>query len=166
MATTTATEKLFASHNDLPAGTRSQMVTLLNQQLADMFDLHSQVKQAHWNVKGLHFYQLHLLFDTLAGELEGHIDVIAERATALGGKAKGTARMAVENSRLPEYPDVADGKAHVTALVERYAAVCKSTREAITIAGEAEDDDTVDLFTTMSRDLDKNLWFLEAHLQG
>ncbi len=156
----------FSTHNDLPPDVREQTVALLNQQLADTMDLFTQTKQAHWNVKGLQFYQLHLLFDALAEAAEKQIDEIAERATALGGVALGTARMAAAASRLPEYPDGAvDGRQHVEALTGRFAEVAKTTRAAIEAADELGDDDTADLFTQVSRKLDESLWFLEAHLQ-
>lgn len=99
-----AKPKTHATHIDIDAETREQMVALLNQQLADTFDLYSQTKQAHWNVKGPDFFQLHELYDKLAGEVIEYVDLIAERATSLGGTALGTARMAVAASRLPEFP--------------------------------------------------------------
>jgi starvation-inducible DNA-binding protein len=158
--------KSFPTHIDLPGETRQSIVKLLNQQLADTFDLQSQVKQAHWNVKGPTFIALHELFDKLAEELEDNIDETAERVTQLGGVAMGTARMAAAHSRLPEYPEAVSGKEHVTALVERYAALAKTTRAAIDAADKIGDADTADIFTQISRELDKNLWFLEAHLQS
>lgn len=152
---------------DLEQDVRQQVVTVLNQQLADTFDLFSQTKQAHWNVKGRDFYQLHLLFDTLAEGLENHIDEIAERVTALGGEAKGTVRLAASSTRLPEYlPGAASGMTHVQELVERYANLAASTRAASERCEELEDMSTSDLFNDVSRDLDKWLWFLEAHLQS
>ena len=158
--------KTFSTSIDLNASTREQMIDLLNQQLADTFDLYSQTKQAHWNVKGPQFIALHELFDKLAGQLEGSIDDIAERAVALGGVATGTVRMAANDTRLPEYPlDISMGLAHVEALVERYSHLAASTRQAIDKANNANDADTADLFTQLSRELDKALWFLEAHLQ-
>ena len=145
--------------------TRDRIVDLLNQQLADTFDLYSQTKQAHWNVKGPHFMQLHLLFDQLAGEVFESIDEIAERATALGGMALGTSRMVAASSRVPDLPlEIVDGIAVVEELVERYSEVAASTREAIHLAQNLNDADTADLFTKQSRDLDKALWFLQAHL--
>ncbi len=159
--------KTFSTRNDLDPEVREKSITLLNQHLADTFDLYSQTKQAHWNVKGLHFYQLHLLFDSLAEEVEGYVDLIAERATALGGTASGTVRMAASNSRLSEYPaDAVSGAQHVEALVTRFAQLAKSSRTAIDMAAMFGDADTTDLFTEVSRGLDQNLWFLEAHLQG
>ncbi len=158
--------KMISSHNDLPQDTRQQMVQLLNQQLADTFDLFSQTKQAHWNVKGSDFYQLHELYDELAGQLVEFVDLIAERATALGGVAAGTARMAASATRLDEFSSSPVGSMEsVRMLVERYAALAQSTRQGIDRADQAKDRDTADLFTEISRELDKSLWFLEAHVQ-
>jgi starvation-inducible DNA-binding protein len=158
--------KIFSSHIELPLDTRQKMIALLNQQLADTFDLFSQTKQAHWNVKGPQFIQLHELYDELAAELLGFVDMIAERATALGGTATGTVRMASASSSLDEYPaDAFESMATVQALVERYADLAASTRKAIDTADREGDLDTSDLFTEVSRALDKSLWFLESHIQ-
>jgi starvation-inducible DNA-binding protein len=157
----------FPTRNDLPADNRKDLVALLNHHLADTLDLYSQTKYSHWNVKGPSFIALHKLFDELAEVLEGQIDLIAERATALGGVAQGTVRKAAVASRLPEFPaETFKDLAVVEALAVRFADLAKTTREAIDRADELADKDTADLFTEVSRDLDKGLWFLEAHLQG
>src|SRR5688572_22886075 len=115
------TSEMFATRIDLPPDTRERVIALCNQQLADVMDLHSQTKHAHWNVKGLQFYQLHELFDELAGALAGFADLIAERATQLGGMAHGTLRMAAAATRLPEYPlDVTGSQPTVDALALRF----------------------------------------------
>jgi starvation-inducible DNA-binding protein len=159
--------KEFATRNDIPQRTRATMIALLNQQLADTFDLYSQTKQAHWNVKGTNFYQLHLLFDQVAESIFEYIDMIAERVTALGGYAQGTARMAGEASRLAEFPtELTEGQQLVAVLAERLAQYGATTRAAINTAAEDGDQSTADLFTEISRAVDKQLWFLEAHLQG
>jgi starvation-inducible DNA-binding protein len=161
-----ASRKTYRTSIDLDGETRSQVIDILNQQLADTFDLYSQTKQAHWNVKGPEFFQLHELYDQLATTVLGHVDTIAERATALGGTANGTARQAAAGSRLPDYPDDATGsKDSLQAMVERYAALAATTRAAIDATDNLGDIDTSDLFTAVSRDIDKSLWFLEAHLQ-
>lgn len=162
-----AKSHLFPTLNDLDTKRREKVVPLLNQHLADTFDLFSQTKQAHWNVKGPQFFALHELFDKLAGQLVDDVDTIAERATALGGAARGTARQSAAASRLPEYPaDATTGAQHVEALAARYAALAATTRSAIDAASQLGDADTSDLFTELSRGLDKSLWFLESHLQG
>lgn len=156
----------FSTRNSLPIETRQTVIGLLNQALADLTDLYSQTKQAHWNVKGMNFIALHELFDEFAETVEGHIDTVAERVTALGGVANGTIRMAAGASKLPEFPHVFEGRAVVEALADRYGQVGASVRAAIDSADRAGDADTADLFTGLSRDLDQQLWFLEAHLQA
>ena len=152
---------------DLPEVDRKALIDLLNAHLANALDLHTQAKQAHWNVKGSDFIQLHELFDQLAGSLVEHVDLIAERATTLGGTAMGTARMAGAASTLPEFPaDLFDGQGHVKALADRYGRFAAGLRTAIDEAEELNDKDTADLFTEVSRAIDKDLWFLEAHLQA
>ncbi|WP_204137467.1 DNA starvation/stationary phase protection protein Dps [Halomicronema sp. CCY15110] len=159
------TARFYPTRNDLSASVREQVTAILNQSLAATLDLKTQTKQAHWNVKGKDFYQLHELFDEMAGELEEYVDMVAERVTALGGTALGTARMAAEQSILPEYPiNAVNGMDHVTALADRYAAYAKHVREAIDATDELGDADTADLYTEVSRTIDKRLWFLEAHL--
>ncbi len=157
----------FPTRNDIAGDARAKLVSLLNQHLADTFDLMSQTKFAHWNVKGPTFIALHKLFDELAEKLEEHVDEIAERATALGGVALGTARQAAAMSRTSEFPSgTHKGQDVVAALADRFAALGKSVRAAIDRSDELGDKDTADLFTQVSRDLDQSLYFLEAHLQG
>lgn len=156
----------FLTRNDLDADTRHLSISRLNESLAQAFDLMSQTKQAHWNVKGEQFYSLHLLFDKLAEELSGFVDDIAERVTALGGYAQGTVRMSARHSSLTEYPvEATTGREHVEALVERFGDFAAHLREAIDATADAGDASTSDLYTEISRAIDKDLWFLEAHIQ-
>jgi starvation-inducible DNA-binding protein len=158
--------RLFDTRIDIPVATRTEMVELLNARLADASDLYSQTKQAHWNVKGSDFIQLHELFDSLAGTVLGFVDLIAERATALGGEALGTVRMAAATSSLDEFPrDSYDGMDAVDTLASAYATFGRAVRAAAEAADAAGDMDTNDLFVEISRGIDKSLWFLEAHLQ-
>ena len=164
---TTATALNFQTRNDICEETRESMVELLNQQLSDSFDLYTQIKQAHWNVKGMNFMQLHSLFDDLAANFLHYADMIAERATALGGRAEGTARMAAAHSRLEELPlEMTDGKDFVIALADRFGQYASSARSAIDQSAEQNDAVTSDLFTEIAREVDKSLYFLESHLQG
>lgn len=143
------------------------MVKLLNEHLADATDLFCQIKQAHWNVKGPNFIALHELFDKLAEEVEGTIDTIAERATALGGTAEGTVQIAAQRTRLPQPTlQTTDGRDHLSNVAQSLASFGRSVRKAIATSGEAGDAGTSDLFTQVSREADKQLWFIEAHLQA
>ena len=165
MVSTVSQQKLYPSRIDLAEDLRAKVAGILNQTLAATLDLKTQTKQAHWNVKGMNFYQLHLLFDEMATELEEYTDMVAERITALAGTAMGTARIAAAESILPEYAlGAVSGVEHVTALAERYALYAKHLREGIAATEELGDADTADLYTEISRTIDKRLWFLEAHI--
>src|SRR5262245_26123599 len=158
---------MFTTKNDLPEAIRVKAIELLNARLADCIDLQTQTKQAHWNVKGPNFIALHELFDKINEEVEDYVDDIAERAVQLGGVAEGTARMVARRSSLAEYPAKAvDGHAHVEALSSALANFGMAARQAIVEADELGDLDTADLFTEVSRGIDKWLWFVEAHLQA
>jgi starvation-inducible DNA-binding protein len=153
--------------NDLAKGKREKVIEHLNARLADAIDLKTQAKQAHWNVKGHHFIALHELFDQVATAVEAHVDLIAERVTALGGTAMGTARVVAQTSTLSEYPlEIFDGTAHVDALSTAMADFGKKIRQNIDDADKLDDADTADLFTEVSREIDKLLWFVEAHIQA
>jgi starvation-inducible DNA-binding protein len=163
----THTTQTFPTRIDIPAEAREALVELLNARLADTFDLYSQLKQAHWNVKGSDFIQLHALYDTVAADVIEHVDLIAERATALGGLALGTARLAALGSSLDEYPlDAVAGNDTVMVIADRLAAFGSAIRAGIDASSELGDQDTADLFTEVSRAIDKHLWFVEAHLQS
>ncbi|HEY8561141.1 MAG TPA: DNA starvation/stationary phase protection protein Dps [Pyrinomonadaceae bacterium] len=152
---------------DIEKGNREKIIEILNQRLADASDLKSQAKQAHWNVKGMNFIALHELFDQVASDLDPHVDDIAERITTLGGVALGTVRVAAQNSSLSEYPlEISDGAAHVDALSNALADFGKKVRADIDTTDALGDKDTADLFTGVSRSIDKLLWFVEAHLQA
>jgi starvation-inducible DNA-binding protein len=157
----------FPTRNDLPAATCTKVISLLNARLADCIDLQTQLKQAHWNVKGPTFIALHELFDRINEAVEDYVDDIAERAVQLGGTALGTARLVAARSKLAEYPhDIADCADHVAAVSDALAAFGKTARAAINEADDAGDKDTADLFTEVSRGIDKWLWFVEAHAQA
>jgi starvation-inducible DNA-binding protein len=158
---------MHQTKNDLAKENRENLVEMLNARLADAIDLKTQAKQAHWNVKGSHFIGLHELFDQVATAVEADVDLIAERVTALGGTALGTARVVAQKSSLAEYPlEIVDGTSHVDALSTAMADFNKKVRANIDDADEAGDANTADLLTGISREMDKLLWFVEAHVQA
>lgn len=158
---------MHPTKNDLPETVRTKVIELLNARLADAIDLQTQMKQAHWNVKGPSFIALHELFDKVNEDVEDYVDGLAERAIQLGGVALGTARVAAKKSQLGEYPlTISDGREHVEAVASALATFGKSVRQAIETTDELRDRDTSDLFTEVSRGVDKWLWFVEAHLQA
>lgn len=154
------------TRNDLPDNARKAMIALLNARLVDAIDLRLAVKQAHWNVKGPNFIALHELFDQIQARVDAFVDEIAERGVALGGVVAGTTQVVAKGASLEPYPaNLSDENEHLKALADRIAAFGKLARAAIDAADEAGDKDTADLFTGVSRQMDKDLWFIEAHLQ-
>ncbi len=158
---------MYETHNDLSPSIRQRMIELLNARLADAIDLRTQLKVAHWNVKGPQFISLHKLFDEIVEDADEYVDLIAERAVQLGGIADGTARQVAERSSLDEYAATSsgEGQEHVHAIADVLAAFGRAAREAIEISADAKDQDTSDIFTEISRGTDKWLWMVEAHRQ-
>jgi starvation-inducible DNA-binding protein len=158
---------MYETRNDLSQTTREKVIGLLGPQLAGAIDLRYQAKQAHWNVKGANFIALHKLFDDVSEALEEYIDLIAERIVQLGGVAEGTIQYAVKRTPLRPYSlGAADGSEHVSALADALSSFGKGAREAISVCEDQGDHDSADLFTKVSRGIDKNLWFVEAHAFG
>ncbi|HXX76852.1 MAG TPA: DNA starvation/stationary phase protection protein Dps [Ktedonobacteraceae bacterium] len=158
---------MYRTQNDIAEETREKLIEILNRRLADAIDLQLQGKQAHWNVKGPNFIGLHKLFDEIVEEVEEYVDLIAERIVQLGGIAEGTAQAVVANADMDEYPlNIANGKDHVVALSKSLATFGRHARYAIQQSDELGDADSADIFTEISRGIDKWLWFVEAHLQA
>ena len=152
------------THNTLSEKVRMRSIDLLNMHLAAAIDLHAQVKQAHWNVRGSNFIAIHLLFDRVADDVEAWSDKIAERASGLGGPAHGTVKIAAERSYLTPYPlDIADCNEHAFAVASALAAFGEKLRYDIATTDDAGDPATSDLFTEITRGVDHQLWFVEAH---
>jgi len=158
---------IFNTRVNLDSAARERLIQILNVSLGTVMDLRTQVKQAHWNIKGAQFVARHELFDDLADHAAGWADDIAERAVTLGGYATGTVRLAAEVSRLPEYDlKAVDGTSHVRALADRYGRFAALMREGIGDVQKIADPSTEDLMTEVLREAEKDMWFLEAHLQG
>ena len=158
--------RLHTTKNNTKNNAKAVSMECLEARLADSLDLGLVTKQAHWNLKGPQFIGIHLMLDTFRSEQDEWTDSIAERIVQLGGTAKGTVQEVSSRTSLKPYPTdayrIAD---HLAALIERYAACANAIRQNIDDTDEAGDADTSDLFTEVSRGLDKQLWFLEAHVQ-
>ena len=158
---------MYRSPSPLPEQSRIALVEQLNARLADGLDLHSQIKVAHWNIKGPQFAALHPLFETFAVSLANHNDSVAERAVTLGGKAYGTSRHVAKASRLPDYPqETTKDLEHVKLLAERIEGFLSGLRDSRKAAEQHQDTDTVDLFTGIITEFEKHAWFLRASLES
>ena len=158
---------MFASPSPLPEKDRAALVAALNARLADGLDLHSQIKVAHWNIKGPHFATLHPLFETFAIALAAFNDQVAERAITLGGIAHGTTRHVARASTLAEYPEgTTKDLVHVELLAARIEQYLTGVRAARKLAAERGDDDTEGLLTSVVTAFETHAWFLRATLGG
>ena len=161
------TTEMYATENDTSLDSRMNLSRLMNQRLASAIDLQMQLKQAHWNVKGPSFIALHELFDKASEEVEGYVDTIAERIVQFGAIAQGTVRNSAAATELADYPAaIADGLAHVEAVARALSTFGSEVRSMIREANLFEDAATADIFTEISRGIDKMLWFVEAHSQA
>ena len=158
---------MYATHNPLSISIRENVLGKLQGHLADCLDLFTQFKQAQWNVKGPHFFGLHQQFRKSASACLRHCDVLAERITALGGRADGTARLVAVQSTLTEFPlDTRDGSVYVAVVAERLSVFTKAVRANIAPMVNCGDAATAALLTEIAREDDRQLGFLDAHLQG
>lgn len=157
---------LHATKISLPEKQRVELIAMLNVTMATMTDLYLQLKNAHWNVKGMQFIALHKLFDELAESAEPKIDDLAERVTALGGTALGALKDVASSSQLKAYPAGAcEAKLVLEHLAHNFAILGEHARANIGEAEKHGDIATGDIYIGLARFLDKNLWFIEAHLQ-
>lgn len=158
---------MYNSPSNLPSEARTRIVDELNARLADGLDLFSQIKVAHWNVKGPQFAALHPLFETFAVSLAAHNDILAERAVTLGGQALGTARHVGQHSSLPDYPQqTSRDMEHVRLLAQRFAQYLGGVRSSRTAVEKLADADTVDALTAVITEFEKFSWFLNASLEA
>lgn len=158
---------MFKSPSQLPEIARTKVAEALNARLADGLDLFSQIKVAHWNVKGPNFAGLHPLFETFAVGLAAQTDLIAERAVTLGAKAYGTSRHVAKLSTLPEYPqETTKDLEHVKLLADRFDKFLEGVRASRKVAEENGDTDSVDLLTGLVTEFEKNSWMLRASLES
>jgi starvation-inducible DNA-binding protein len=158
---------MHPTKNDLPQKTRTRVIAILGDRLADATDVMLATKQAHWNVKGPTFIALHELFDKINEASEEWVDLIAERILQLGGTAEGTVQATAARTSMEPYPtDIVNGGDHVEALSSMLAALGKKVRRAIDQTDKLGDKDTADIFTEISRGVDKYVWFVEAHAQA
>ena len=160
-------DKMYHNRVALSDEQKKKTVAVMQERLAESLDMYSQAKFAHWNVKGYNFYQLHLVFDSVADHIFPQIDSIAERITQLGGVANGTVRQAASGSLIPEYNvSLTAGMDHVNALADALGCYCHALREASDKIDEIGDEPTSDFFKQLVVEAEEQLYFLESHLEA
>lgn len=163
----TEVKRMYKNRVALPDDTKEKVVEVMNKTLAASLDMYSQAKYAHWNVKGMNFYQLHLVFDATAKVIFKQIDPIAERITQLGGTANGTVRMSAANSPIAAYKvESISGPQHLEALADALGTYCKELREASDKIDDLDEGPTSDFYNQLIVEAEEELYFLESHLEA
>lgn len=162
-----AARTITRTRNDTDSNAKAVSQDVLQAIVSDAIDLTNATRQAHWNVKGSHFYGLHQMFERFYNMLNKNTDEMAERMVQLGGVPDGTTQGTGGRTRLIAYDaQLLDGLEHCDALADRYSALAHSLRDGIDKTDEAGDADTSDLLTQVSQEVEQALWMIEAHLQG
>jgi starvation-inducible DNA-binding protein len=152
----------------IPAPRTPEKISVVVQQLtklvADTYVLAVKVHGAHWNVKGAGFFRLHAAFNEQYHELLLAADDIAERIRALDAVAPASMRQLLKHSTIEEPPTEINDSHLVRALRDDHRQIAKLCRAAISMAAEADDAVTADLFTERAKAHDKTAWMLTATL--
>jgi starvation-inducible DNA-binding protein len=166
--------------DDVPMGKSEELVNIglnedqrkgvaqrLNTLLADEYTLYIKTQKFHWNVVGPFFGSLHKLFNTQYDELAANVDLVAERVRALGFKAYGSLAEFIENTNIPENPDVnPSANVMIKLLLEGHESIIKNLRELVAYTVEVNDMGTNNFACGLIEKHEKTAWMLRAHLLG
>lgn len=145
-------------------GDRTEIAEGLKKLLADSYTLYLQTHNFHWNVTGPQFRELHLMFEEHYTELAEAVDEIAERIRTLGIAAPGTYKAFAELSSIQEVEGVPEAIEMVRLLTHGHEQVVKTSREALKLAQDADDESTAALVSDRMRVHEKTAWMLRAML--
>ncbi len=143
-----------------------EVATLLNTLVADEYILYTKTRNAHWNIQGKNFNELHKFFESQYGSLDIIIDDTAERVRALGHFALGSLKDFLKVARLSEQNDNFSDQVHIIqTLLEDHETIIRSLRKDITIiADEFKDIGTADFMTGLMEQHEKIAWMLRSYL--
>lgn len=160
----------YGQVHSMPLGISEQAtrenVEILNQLVADSITLHDLYKKTHWQVSGPTFYQLHLLFDKHAAEIETTVDLMAERIQLIGGVTTGMPFEVAKQTNIEHPPTGMENvSAQIARLVEAHSVIITRLREAIEMSDKNKDYGTNDLLVSdVLRLHELQVWFISQHL--
>ncbi|HEC60077.1 hypothetical protein LCGC14_1125030 [marine sediment metagenome] len=141
---------------------RTEISNGLKELLADSYTLYLQTHNFHWNVTGLQFRELHLMFEEQYTELAVAVDDIAERIRTLDVPAPGTYKEFSKLSSIKEVDGVPSSSEMVEILTKGHEQVIKTSRKVLKIAQSVDDESTAALVSDRMRVHEKTAWMLRA----
>ena len=162
--TTTKAKSSRRAEADLSTGfTASRhLADSLQQVLVDLIELSLQGKQAHWNIVGHNFRDLHLQLDEIVDAAREHADDIAERLRALFAVADGRSETIVATTTLPPFPPDEQNVSTVVDLMTARLVATVDTIRRVHDGVDREDPSTADILHTVIDSLEKLAWMVRA----
>jgi starvation-inducible DNA-binding protein len=159
----TTTSKTRRTEADIQGFQASpQLSDSLQRVLVDLIELHLQGKQAHWNVVGTNFRDLHLQLDELVDFAREASDTIAERMRALDAVPDGRSDTVAGSTTLPQFPAYERSTTDVVDLITARAYATIDTLRAVHDAVDAEDPSTADILHQLIDGLEKLAWLIKS----
>jgi starvation-inducible DNA-binding protein len=144
--------------------TMANIADIVNKQVANWTVLYTKLHNYHWYVKGSQFFTLHVKFEEFYNEAAVHIDNLAERLLALGGKPVATMRESLELSSIEEANNQEDAQQMVQTLVSDFGKLSEELKEGMNTAQEENDETTADMLLAIHSSLEKHVWMLTSFL--
>ncbi|NNM95581.1 MAG: DNA starvation/stationary phase protection protein [Bacteroidia bacterium] len=144
---------------------RQSVADILNTLLADEFVLYTQTRNAHWNIKGQSFRELHAFFEEQYQILDKIVDDVAERVRAIEHFAIGTLSQFSELTQIDEKTELSVQKVAITTLLSAHETIIQYIKKQLNpVAEKYNDPGTADFMTGVMKEHEKMAWMLRSYL--
>lgn len=140
------------------------LTDVLNKQIANWTVMFVKLHNYHWYVTGEQFFTLHAKFEELYNEAALHIDALAERLLALGGKPVATMTGYLETASVKEAKGGETAREMVQTVVKDFTQIIAELKQGMEMADAVKDQTTGDLLLAIHTSLEKHVWMLKAYL--
>ncbi|MEZ5025763.1 MAG: DNA starvation/stationary phase protection protein [Chitinophagales bacterium] len=137
----------------------------LNVLLSNYQTYYQNTRGLHWNIKGKHFFELHVKFEEIYTDAQEKIDLIAERILTLGFTPLHTFSDYVKNSSIKEGKNISDAKVAVGLIVDSLQTIVVLERKILPIAEKLNDEGTITLLTDFITQQEKEIWMYSSWLK-
>ena len=142
----------------------NEVINVLNEQVANWSVLYYKLHNFHWNVKGVHFYAFHELFEKFYDEAATYVDELAELALIKGGVPIGTLKAVLEISSIEEAIGNESPKEMLETIKTDFETIIAELSAGISIAEDAKDEVVVSALLDIKANLEKHVWMLGSTL--